>query len=222
MEAAAARYRAGQAALEQGDQAEAAAAFEQAAEAAPTWLLPRLELASLAVARREGMAAAREALLRVAGEDSDVSRVHRVIGELHALEGDDARAVAAWQKALQLRPWDDELRSRRASALHRLGKADEAADEWMRVVRAMPGELHLRARLAMALEDAGRFDEAQAQLEDLVRRQPGKEAPVRRLARFFERRGEREAALAAHGKADKLREKPRPSRKLRPLLPSRR
>jgi len=213
----------GKAALEQGDDAAARAAFEEAVAASRGWLLPRLELAELAVRRRERVAEERAALLEAAGPDSDVPRVHRLLAELAELAGDDEAAARSWSEAIERMPRDVEMRQRRAAVLFRLGRHAEAAEDWDRVVRARPDEPHLRLLLADALESAGRADEARAHLETAIRLQPGKETPVRRLARFLERRGETGEAKVWHAKADALRDRPpAPQRNLRPLLPSRR
>lgn len=213
----------GRAAVEAGDDGAARAAFEEAARAVPSWLQPRLELAELAVKRRERIAEERAALASVAGPDSQVPRAHRLLGQLAELAGDDEACAASLGRAIELGLDDADVRAARASALDRLGRFAEAVDEWQIAVRQRPDELHLRARLADGLESAGKLDEARKQLDELIRRQPGKETPVRRLARFLERRGDARAALAMHARADKLRATPlRPQRNLRPLLPSKR
>lgn len=216
-------YARGMSALEAGDHAAARAAFEAAWEQSRGWLLPRLELAELAVQRRERAAEERAALLAAAGPDSDVPRVHRLLAELAELEGDDAAAADSWSEAIERMPWSIDLRLRRAAVLYRLGRHAEAAEDWAHAVRARPDEPTLRWLLADALESAGRHDEARAQLEHAVRLEPGREAPLRRLARFLERRGEAIEARAIHAKADEVARRPPPQRRaLRPLPPSRR
>ncbi|WP_373045173.1 tetratricopeptide repeat protein [Vulgatibacter sp.] len=213
----------GQASLEAGDAAAARAAFEEAAAASRGWLLPRLELAELAVQRRERLAEERAALLEAAGADSDVPRVHRLLAELAELQGDDAAAAESWGAAIERMPYDHDLKQRRAAVLFRLGRFGEAATDWERVVRARPDEPHLRAQLADALEQVGRHEDARTHLDAAIRLLPGREAPVRRLARFLERRGEKREAAALHAQADRLRARPQQQqRNLRPLLPSKR
>ncbi len=218
-----AAFERGVAAREAGDAAAARAAFEEAAQESQGWLLPRLELAELAVQRRENVAEERQALVAAAGPNSDVPRVHRLLAELAELQGDDQAAAASWSKAIELLPYNIDLRERRAAVLFRLGRHADAAQDWERAVRARPDESHLRMLFADALEGAGRHDEAREQHEASIRLQPGREAPVRRYARFLERIGDTRAAKLQHAQADRLRDKPtRPQRSLRPLLPSKR
>lgn len=215
-------YLRGRDALEKGEHALAREAFLAAAEALPTWLLPRLELGEIALARRENVVAARDELLAFARRGHDGARLYRLIGELSVEADDDATAADYLSRALAMRPDQPVLRVKRAGALERLGRPGEAADEYARALAATPDDLALRAVLASALEAAGRYDEARAELEELVRRQPGRANPLRRLARFHERRGDEAAAKAAHLRADKAEGTPPPKRKLRPLPPSKR
>lgn len=216
-------FQRGQTALKAGDAAAARESFEQAASESRGWLLPRLELAELAVQRRERVAEERAALLAAAGPASDVPRVHRLLAELSELLGEDEASAASWSEAIARMPYDVDLRIRRAQVLFRLGRYAESADDWERAVRARPDDPALRMMLADALEGAGRKDEARAQHEQSIFLQPGRESPVRRFARFLERVGDKREAAVQHAKADRLRARPaQPRRDLRPLLPSKR
>lgn len=216
-------FQRGQAALKDGDAAAARAAFEEAVRDSNGWLLPRLELAELAVQRRENVEQERAALLALGAQAADVPRVHRLLAELAELQGDDAAAATSWSEVIARMPYNLDLRARRAAVFTRLGRHEEAAADWERVVRGRPDDAALRMLYADALEGAGRFDEAYAQHEQSIHLQPGKESPVRRFARFLERRGDRRGAAAQHAKADQLRARPtREQRNLRPLLPSKR
>lgn len=213
-------YLRGRDAMDRGDQALAREAFLAAAEALPTWLLPRLELGELALARREDVIPIRDELLSFAQRGEDGPRLYRLVGELSLEAGDDETAQAYLAKALASRPGQPTLHVKRAGALERLGRHDEAAAEYSRALADSPDDLALRAVLASALENAGHFDEARVQLQELVDRQPGREAPLRRLARFYERRGDLERARELHRRADRAKGWTPPDRKLRPLPPS--
>lgn len=221
VEAARSAFAAGRAALEAGEQGEALRHFEQAASHAPTWLLPSLELGQLAARRKEGVEEARARLLALEAAGAKNPRFHRILGDLAELLGDEAQAVDAWRRSLELLPNQEEVLRQRAGALERLGRFDEAVEVHGRLVALYPHDLVYRARLAHALEQAGKFDEARTQLRILVDRQPGKEAPLRRLARFHERRGEAREAARWHREADRAGQRP-PERRMRPLPPSRR
>jgi len=210
----------GKALLEQGDEVAARAAFLRAAEAAPTWLLPYLELGELAIRRRENVVEVRAEMRALADIGEGNPRYHRIQGDLAELEGDDAAAIEAWRTSLALLPEQTDVRLRMATALERLGRHEEAAEAYAAVLAADPGDLVVRARHAAALEAAGRWEEAREQLRTLVRLQPGKEIPLRRLARFCERRGELEEARRLHEEADRLARRGPPQRRMRPLPPS--
>lgn len=217
-------YEQGRVALSSGDDHKAIEAFRKAAEAVPGWAHPRLELAELAVKRREGVSEARQSLRGLVAAHPDLLRLHRLLGELAEIDGDDEATVASFSRAIELAPYGNgSFYEKRAIALSRLGRHDLAVEDFREALRRQPDELHLRARLADALEAAGRKAEARAELEALVRLQPDRESPVRRLARFLERNGDAAGAKIMHAKADRLRTSPpRPTRNLRPLLPSRR
>ncbi|HWV39546.1 MAG TPA: tetratricopeptide repeat protein [Vulgatibacter sp.] len=192
--------------------------FDAAIERSPTWPLPYLERAELAIARREGVAEARADLERLAAANARNPRLHRLIGELAELSGDDDAAARSLSRSLDLLPERPQVRARYAAVLARLSRHDQAAAEYARVVEELPDDHGLRSRYADALEGAGRYKEARKQLDLLVKRQPGKEAPLRQLARFLERRGDRRGAAAMNAKADAAAGK---QRNLRPLPPSR-
>lgn len=219
-----AAYERGRAALASGDDHAAREAFEEAASHVPAWIHPRLELAELAVKRAERTSEERQALSVLAPANPGLLRLHRLLGELSDLVGDDEAAVASFDRAIELSPWTSgPFFEKKAVALSRLGRHEEAAEAFREALRRSPDELHLRARLADSLEAAGRKEEARAELLALVRLQPDRESPLRRLARFYERDGNAAEARATHARADRLRAAPtRPSRNLRPLLPSKR
>ncbi|AKU91726.1 hypothetical protein [Vulgatibacter incomptus] len=193
--------------------------FDEAIHRAPTWPLPYMEKAERAIARREGIDEARADLLRLEPANREIPRLHRLLGELAELAGDDRASEAHLKRCLELLPEQTLVRERRAAILSRLSRHGEAADEYGIALTQTPFDDALRSRYADALESAGRYEEARAQLDWLVQRQPGKEAPLRRLARFFDRRGDRRAAAEVTARADKLRSSG-DKRQLRPLQPS--
>lgn len=214
-----ASFALGKARLEQGDEVGAREAFLLSTKAAPTWLLPWLELGELAVRRREGIGEARQALAALEASGARNPRYHRILGDLAELAGEDEAAVAAWGASLARLPEQDDVRLRMASALERLERHEEAAQAYARLLARNPADLIVRARHAHALEAAGAYEAAREELETLVKLQPGKEIPLRRLARFLERRGEVERARRIHAEADRVGQRP-PPRKMRPLPPS--
>jgi len=210
----------GQSLREAGKPEIAEVGFDAAIDRSPTWVLPYLARAELAIERNEGIREARAEVSALEARRSQNPRLHRILGQLAALDGDDAAAVAAFQRSLDLRPEQPATRAERAAALGRLGRHDEAVSEYARAVQELPNDNALRSRYADSLEAAGRFKEARKELDLLVKRQPDREAPLRQLARFLERRGDRKGAAAAAAKADRLR--PGGDRNLRPLPASKR
>ncbi|WP_232288393.1 lipopolysaccharide assembly protein LapB [Anaeromyxobacter sp. K] len=176
----------------------------------------RLALADLLVA--DGRELDRAAtLIAGAPEAAAVPRRRVLAGRLAELRGDDATAVAEYAAALDLGA-DAEVRVRRALALERLGRGDEALLELHRASRERPGDALVRARLAERYEAAGLLPAAEAELVAAAEAAPERAAGWDRLARFYARTHRDEKARAAEAKARAAagtRE-----RVLRPLLPS--
>jgi predicted Zn-dependent protease len=200
-----------------GDAALARARLEEALAAAPTRDDVRIELAELLVADGSDVARAEAVLAGVRRRAVD-ARWDLACARLAELRGDDEVAQAAYGRALFVGE-DADVRLRRALALERLGRPDDAARELERARAARPQDLAVRARLAELYEAAGRLPEAETELVTAARASPERAASWTRLARFYERAGRPADAERADAKA---RAAARPSRNLRPLLPSRR
>lgn len=200
-----------------GDVALARARLEEAFAAAPSRDEVRIELAELLVAQGEDLPRAQTVLAGVRRRTVD-SRWDLACARLAELRGDDDAAQAAYARALFVRE-DLDVRLRRALALERLGRTDDAARELERARAARPQDQAVRARLAELYEAAGRLPEAEAELVTAARAAPERAAGWTRLARFYERAGRQADADRADARA---RAASRPSRNLRPLLPSRR
>ncbi|WP_232287268.1 tetratricopeptide repeat protein [Anaeromyxobacter dehalogenans] len=177
----------------------------------------RLALADLLVA--DGRELDRAAtLIAGAPEAAAVPRRRVLAGRLAELRGDDAAAVAEYAAALDLGA-DAEVRVRRALALERLGRGDEALLELHRASRERPGDALVRARLAERYEAAGLLPAAEAELVAAAEATPDRAAGWDRLARFYARTHREDKARAAEAKARAAAGTPR-ERVLRPLLPS--
>lgn len=200
-----------------GDAALARLRLEEALAAAPSRDDVRIELAELLVADGEELPRVETVLAGVRRRTVD-ARWDLACARLAELRGDDDAAQAAYGRALFVRE-DPDVRLRRALALERLGRADEAARELERARAARPQDLAVRARLAELYEAAGRLPEAEAELVNAARAAPERAAGWTRLARFYERAGRPADAERADARA---RAAGRPTRNLRPLLPSRR
>lgn len=202
-----------------GDAALARVRLEEALAAAPARDDVRLELAELLVAGGEGEDLPRaETVLAGVRRRTVDARWDLACARLAELRGDDEAAQAAYGRALFVAE-DADVRLRRALALERLGRAEDAARELERARAARPQDLAVRARLAELYEAAGHLPEAEAELVTAARAAPERSASWTRLARFYERAGRPADAERADARA---RAAGRPSRNLRPLLPSRR
>jgi hypothetical protein len=73
-----------------------------------------------------------------------------LVGQLAELTGDDAGAVTAYDRVLARGP-DEEVRLRRALALERLGRAEEASADLRRLREAPPREPDEEARATRSL-----------------------------------------------------------------------
>ena len=200
-----------------GDRAGAQARLEAALQLAPASDDVRLELADLLVADARDLERAAALLAGLSAPGG--ARAAVVSARLAELKGDDAVAAEAYERALDAGE-DADLRFRRALALERLGRVDEATLDLERVRAERPDDPLARARLAERYEVAGRLVEAEAELIWLAEAQPERAAGWRRLARFYERTGRKAEARVALARAKESA--PRGTRALRPLLPSKR
>jgi predicted Zn-dependent protease len=200
-----------------GDMAGARARLEAALEIDPGLDDARLDLADLLIA--DGREVERAALLLEEVGAKGSERHALLSARLAESRGDDAVAADAYGRALALAD-DPDARLRRALALERLGRGDEATAELERVRAERPDDAVARSRLAERYEASGRLLDAEKELRRLAEDQPDRAAGWERLARFYARHGRAADARAAMARARAA--SGRPGRSLRPLLPSKR
>lgn len=203
--------------LAAGDAALARVRLEEALAAAPARDDVRLELAEILIADGQDLQRAQSVLAGVRRRAVN-ARWDLACARVAELGGDDEAAQAAYGRALLVAD-DADVRLRRAVALERLGRADEAVRELEKARATRPQDLAVRTRLAELYEACGRMVEAEAELAAAARAAPERAAGWTRLARFYERNGRAAEAERADSRA---RAAGRPGRSLRPLLPSRR
>ncbi|HET8540149.1 MAG TPA: tetratricopeptide repeat protein [Anaeromyxobacter sp.] len=201
----------------EGDLTGARAQLESALVTAPLYDAARLELSDLLLS--DGSELDRAEVL-LAGVRAPGTHGQLLLAWLAELRGDDAAAAAAYALALEAAD-DADLRFRRAQALERLGREDEAIRELERVRAARPADAVARGRLAALYEGAGRLREARAEYRALAEARPDRARGWEDLARFCERHGRHAEAREAHARARAARG-PASARELRPLPPSRR
>jgi tetratricopeptide (TPR) repeat protein len=199
----------------EGDVAGARAQLEFALATAPAYDAARLELADLLLSDGSDLELA-SALLAWVREPGTRGRL--LSASLAELRGDDGAAAAAYARALEVAN-DPDVRVRRALALERLGRRDEATRELERVREARRDDAFSRGRLAALYEAAGRQREAHAEYRAVAALRPDRAQGWEDLARFCERTGRHAEATAAHERARNARA-PGSARALRPLQPS--
>jgi tetratricopeptide (TPR) repeat protein len=90
------------------------------------------------------------------------SEMYFAVGGRRARLGDDAGAVAAWERALSKKPDYLEAGFNRALALERMGRMGDAAAGYAAVLRYHPDYLEAQVRRAFALLGAGDLTGAEA------------------------------------------------------------
>lgn len=150
--------------VQSGDEAAARALLDVRLQRQPNAALA-LRLAELELRRGE-TAAVRHALRRLPASLSVSQRVRALTLEAAAAQRDGAhaKALAPLRTAVNLRPWDLNLRIRLAEALERAGRLDEA----LREIRHWRGRSAALAGQVKALE--ARIADHRARLDDAARR----------------------------------------------------
>ncbi|MDF1562047.1 MAG: tetratricopeptide repeat protein [Deltaproteobacteria bacterium] len=212
--------KAGVQAREAARYAEAREHLEKAVEAAPTWVLARLELADalLHLGAKPGEVGQHLEAARLVDEGNP--RLHLLMGLNHEAAGQGPLAAASFETALELRPSLTEVRLRLGRLLLAEEKAKEAAEHLAIYVEAHPEAIAGQTLLAQALEAAGDLGGAERALRLAAERFPDNAYNWQRLADFHERHGQSKKAAAARAQAEKV--SPRQKRDLRPLPKSRR
>ena len=120
-----------------------------------------------------------------------------VAGMLYRLDGLYEKALAAYDRLLEINPGDVVIASyNRARVLSHEQRYDEAIRELERAREVEPDHPLVRTFLAVAHFNEGRLDEAQAFLEDVLRQHPSLEGLQPLLAWCLSARGDHEGARA--------------------------
>jgi len=176
------------AALERlNDSAGAEEAYRRAVALAPRNSRARYNLGTLLAAggkRQEGIEQLEAAVALDSGsKDSKDARFNLAMALAEA--GSFERALAQYDRLLELDPRDSVVRYQRGMTLLRLGRAEEAAVELGKVVAAEPRAPEPRAGQALALLRAGRDAEARTRLEEGLAELPASEDLALLLAKVL-------------------------------------
>lgn len=188
---------------------QARAAYEAALALRPEDLPTRLRLAQLAQ-DADDLDRAGALVAEVLAREPANAYAHFLTGEIAAARGDDAAAVAAWTRALELQPAANRLNYLLAMAQRRLGRMDQAAallekrgDVPVRMEDPLAAEVdglrlsgQVLVQQAGVAEREGRLQEARQILERAVALDPQDGAARQNLGLLRYRAGELPAARA--------------------------
>ena len=119
-------------------------------------------------------------------------------------KGDDQTAITWFERVLELRPGFVELHMNYANSLQRLGRLGEAAQHYERAVALAPDDAAVRFNYGVCLERLGRPVDAAAQYEAALAARPDWPAPHERLVAALLTANQRDAALRAQERAERL------------------
>lgn len=201
-------------ALEQAGHDEAALALaEQLASQSPPSHLAHLEAARLGLKLGRDAGAVEGHLQAARTLAPDNPRVYALGALLREGQGDDASARALYLRAVALRSGYTEARTRLVALGVRTRDWALAEEQLRALIAGGDRSVGRRLQLARVLEDAGRLGDAEATLRALHREEPHHSLVTGALADFYLRHDRAQEAVA-------LRRPP--SKKLRPLQPSKR
>jgi tetratricopeptide (TPR) repeat protein len=98
---------------------------------------------------------------------------HSNLGVALAGTGKPDRAIAEFEKALEINPGSAEARNNLGRALAGMGKLDEAIPHFLKALEITPESASIRGNLGRALAEKGRFDEAIPHFQKALEIQPG-------------------------------------------------
>lgn len=200
----------------EGRDSEAIAALEKLAVKEKDWELPKMEAARIYLKLGKELPRARAHLSAALKRAATNPRAHYLWGLVREEEGAKEEAIAALEKAVELRPSYAEARFRLAGLHAQQGAWDKAESHYRHLARAHPERTSARLQLAVAFEKQGKLEDAERELRKLWDEQPESIVVQRKLTEFYERTGRPKLAEAVRSA------RPGEERKLRPLKPSRR
>lgn len=203
----------GQEALEQKDYPTAAASFERALREDPEdfTVYRGLAYAVEKLGNLEGAIAHLESgLERATTGDADKDRaeraeLHRILGGLVALSGDDGGAIEHFGRSLELAAEQPDVRLKLANALARVQRFADALEHYDRLIASRPDlAVDLYVRRATALVNLGRKEAAVADFRRALEADPENPQLRLRFAEALEFLGETDAAAEEWAAASEL------------------
>lgn len=121
---------------------------------------------------------------------SNPAYLYRRAGDKFVEKREYPRAIAAYERAISIRPADADIWRRLGQAAFRSRRYDVAAHAYREATSRAPGDAKLNVNLGVALHHAGDLDGAIAAYEAALRVDPEHARAHRNLGVAFERRGE--------------------------------
>jgi len=197
---AAAIYREGRAALQQGDTAAAEAAFRRAL-AINAEHVDTLHMLGILEAQRGRPLEAEKLFSRAAVLRPDDPHIHNSLGNaLSTLRRHD-EACRAFNRALELQPGYDDCRANLGQALFEAGRMAEALAQFDAVLARRADDVDVLFRRALVLAALRREADAVAALEQVIARRPGHGDAHFNRGNLLRRMGRTEEALASFDRA---------------------
>jgi len=136
--------------------------------------------------------------------DAEAERLFQ-LGNAREEQGDSAGAIAAWRRALELRPEYPEALNNLALTLHEQGDPRAAIATFEEALRRRPAFVAARFNLGNALQDVGALDEAIACFQQTLALQGDLAEAHLNLGSALQERGDRAAARTSFEAALRLR-----------------
>ncbi|HEY3452805.1 MAG TPA: tetratricopeptide repeat protein [Myxococcales bacterium] len=198
-----------------GDLQAAADVLKNLTATFPTWGLAQVELSKVLLDAGGDDPALEKTLSAARSLEPLNPRAWLLTGRLFEKRADPARALEAFQRALDLRPDLAEGHLGVGLALHQSGRSSEAVDHLKLAAVARRDDRTVRTALAEAMEKSGDLKGAESVLRELVSEAPKNPIYRRQLVDFLDRSGQADKAASEAKKADAASGKT--TRKLRPL-----
>ncbi len=203
-----------------GNDLGAKAKLDAALRLAPSFALASLERADVLLALGHAGDAVLDAR-RAAKALPHNPRAQEVLGQTLEDAGDLDGALAAYRQSVALRD-DPKIRRRIAAIDTRQGRLALAAREWEALRDERPGDVSAHLELSALYQKLDRPASAKLEFQTLVALAPKNALFRQQFAKFLDAQGEWREARREWARAEALSPSIKPSRKLRPLLPSRR
>jgi tetratricopeptide (TPR) repeat protein len=134
-------------------------------------------------------------------EHPEVAELHANLGEISRSAGKLAESVAAFKRAIELKPLNIDFHGALAGAFHELRKYESAAHEYQRVIELRPDDASAYTNLAIELLQLNRVDDAMNTIRKALMLQPRDALCHINLALVLTEQGKYQEAVEAYTRA---------------------